>query len=127
MANNESRSSGKLDDLDLSKGPARPDSSESPQDETKGGSGKGGPGSNSEGSKRKDYTTKVTVQIDDRVVEKLRSAVHHTPGLTMWQVVQKGVREVIKGLEERRGEPFPSFDGGLDGGRPPKGSSRPQL
>lgn len=113
MATNddEPRASSRLDNL--ASGPANPDDDQksSPKKE-KEDEGKG---------------DKVTVQMDPELAQKLRAAVYYTPGLTMYQVVEKGVAAVIDKLEKDRGEPFPEFEGNLKGGRPPKDAPGVEL
>lgn len=109
MANDESRASDRLKDMDLTSGPAGEDENESSQTEDSGGG------------------DKITIEMDRALAQKLRSAVYYTPGLTMYQVVEKGVEVVIDKLERDRGEPFPDFNGTLDGGRPPSDSPKYNL
>lgn len=62
--------------------------------------------------------SKITVAIDPEVAQKLRSLVYHTPGLTMYEVVEEGVQRVVRAVEEKHGE-IPDFDRKLKGGKAP--------
>lgn len=95
---------------EMEQGPAAPgDEKKSKGVEDSGDSGK-----------KKNEGSKVTVQMDEDVARRLRSAVYYTPGLTMWEVVEKGTEIILDRLAEKRGEEFPDFGGQLEGGRPPQ-------
>ena len=109
---------------DLKSGAAGPDDSQNANGNVDGGveSSSSGSPSDKKSSKRNDYTTKITVSIEDDVVQRLRSAVYFTPGLTMYKVVQKGVQVVLDDLQEDIGE-FPQKEGGLSGGPDPEAAT----
>jgi len=64
--------------------------------------------------------SRLTVQIDGHVLDRLRNAVYWTPGLTMTGLVEHCISEAVKGLERRRGSEFPERSHPLKAGRPPR-------
>jgi hypothetical protein len=61
-----------------------------------------------------------SVQIDAALVEKVRDAAFWTPGLTMADIVEDGVRRALVALEKKNGGPFPPRKGKVRTGRPVK-------
>jgi hypothetical protein len=114
--NRQSRGADGFDDIDLDG-----------EDLSKGPAAASGETSEESGGGDSEESTKLTVQVDPKIAQRIRSAVYYTPGLTMYQVIEKGIQVVVDHLEEQRGEPFPKFDGSLKGGRPPKGMKGPDL
>lgn len=117
MSDDTPRGQDKMKDLDMedmTKGPAAPSNMEvKDKDEAEKEVEKEGGGRDA---------TKITVAIDPDVANKLRSAVYYTPGMTMWQIVQAGVKEVLAAMEEKHGE-YPEFNKELKGGRMPENFS----
>lgn len=60
----------------------------------------------------------MTVQLPAHVIERLRSAVHNTPSLTVAGFVERCISNGVAGLERRRGRKFPTYKGPLPPGRP---------
>lgn len=63
---------------------------------------------------------KITVEISADTARRARAAVYYTPGLTLYELVDKGLEVMVDYLEEERGESFPDGKTELTGGRPPK-------
>lgn len=61
---------------------------------------------------------RVTVKLPENVIERLRSAVHNTPGLTVAGFVERCISSGVDSLEKRRGRKFPAYKGSLRPGRP---------
>lgn len=67
---------------------------------------------------RKMTKKRITVEISEEVVERLKNAVFWTPGLTLAGVIEESLSVVLACLEEERGEPFPQRTTELKTGRP---------
>ena len=63
---------------------------------------------------------RFSVQIDGELVERVRNAVFWTPGMTMADLVEDGVRRALTAIEKKNGGPFPPRKSDLKGGRPLK-------
>ena len=63
---------------------------------------------------------RFSVQIDAELVERVRDAAFWTPGLTMADVVEDGVRRALVALEKKNGGPFQPRKGKVKAGRPVK-------
>ena len=61
---------------------------------------------------------RFTVHVRSRLVERARNAVYWTPGLTLAELVERGLELALRNEEERRGSPFADRDGTLRTGRP---------
>ncbi|HEX9457971.1 MAG TPA: hypothetical protein VGA84_02450 [Thermoanaerobaculia bacterium] len=61
---------------------------------------------------------RVTVKLPVSVLERLRSAVFHTPGLTVTGFVERCILDHVALLEKKRGEKFPAHTRQLRPGRP---------
>ena len=61
---------------------------------------------------------RMTVQLPEDVIARLRSAVHSTPGLTVAAFIERCISTGVDGMERRRGRKFPSYKGPLRAGRP---------
>ncbi len=64
--------------------------------------------------------SRLTVQIDGEVLNRLRNAVYWTPGLTMTGLVERCTADATRSMERRRGEAFPEREEQLKAGRPPR-------
>lgn len=76
--------------------------------------------SESENVRQNPTPGRLTVQIDETVIERARNAVYWTPGLTLSAFVEKALVRALFGLEEQRGEAFPNRQKDLKAGRPVK-------
>jgi hypothetical protein len=82
---------------------------------TEGGNGKhGGVGVPSPRHLRRRFTAHVR----DDVVERAKNAVYWSPGLTMAELVERGMEQVIKDLEKTHGGAFENRKDENRGGRP---------
>jgi hypothetical protein len=63
-------------------------------------------------------TERFTTSLAATLVERLRTAVFHTPGLTLSGLAAEALEREIERLEAERGEPFPAGRGRLRTGRP---------
>ncbi len=61
---------------------------------------------------------RFTAQLPQELIEKARNAVYWTPGLTLAELTQTALENLINQLELERGEPFPPRSGKLKTGRP---------
>jgi hypothetical protein len=64
-----------------------------------------------------------TFRLPEELVERVKSAAYHTPGLTMSAIAEAALREILERLERDRGAPFPPLPEGAEivsPGRPPK-------
>lgn len=65
--------------------------------------------------------SRLTVDISPDVAEAARNATYWTPGLTLAELIESGIRREVERLEGERGEGFPARSGGaLKRGRPVK-------
>lgn len=62
--------------------------------------------------------TRFTTSVPSSLVERLRTAVFFTPGLTLSGLAAEALAREIERLEAARGEPFPAGRGRLRTGRP---------
>lgn len=65
-----------------------------------------------------DGHVRVTVKLPQLVVERLRSAVFNTPGLTVAGFIENCISNGVDRMEKRRGRKFPAYKGTLPAGRP---------
>jgi hypothetical protein len=63
---------------------------------------------------------RLTVHIPKSVVNKVKTAVYHTPGLTLSDLAEGAFRDAVNKLEKSRGEDFPEGKVTLRTGRPLK-------
>lgn len=66
---------------------------------------------------------RVTVAVPEELADRLRNAVYWTAAdITMSDLATEGIRAAVKHIEEQRndGDPFPSRERELKGGRPVK-------
>ena len=61
---------------------------------------------------------RATFHLPLDVFDQARDAVYWTPGLTLAELCEKGLRAELAKLEKRNGKPFPPREAELKGGRP---------
>lgn len=61
---------------------------------------------------------RITVQISEDVIERIKNAVYWTPGLTLASLAEEAFAKVVDALEEKREAPFPKRKEELKTGRP---------
>ncbi|MGI2299114.1 hypothetical protein [Candidatus Cardinium hertigii] len=61
---------------------------------------------------------RITVQISQDVIERLKNAVYWTPGLTLASLAEEAFSKAIDTLENEREAPFPNRREELKTGRP---------
>lgn len=68
--------------------------------------------------KSKSKKQRITVQISEDVIERIKNAVYWTPGLTLASLSEKAFAKAVDALEEEREAPFPKRKEELKTGRP---------
>jgi predicted DNA binding CopG/RHH family protein len=63
---------------------------------------------------------RITVQISENVIERIKNAVYWTPGLTLAWLAEEAFTKAVDVLEEERKTPFPKRKEELKTGRPIK-------
>lgn len=61
---------------------------------------------------------RITVQISEDVIERIKNAVYWTPGLTLASLAEEAFSKVVDMLENEREAPFPKRKEELKTGRP---------
>ncbi len=61
---------------------------------------------------------RMTVQIRQEVIERVKDAVYWTPGLTVAQLTEEALEAALAKLEKQNGEPFKKRKAELKPGRP---------
>ena len=61
---------------------------------------------------------RITVQISEDVIERLKNAVYWTPGLTLASLAEGAFSKAVDQLEEEKKAPFPKRKEELKTGRP---------
>ena len=61
---------------------------------------------------------RITVQISEDVIERLKNAVYWTPGLTLAALAEEAFSKAVDALEEKNGSPFSKRKSELKTGRP---------
>lgn len=61
---------------------------------------------------------RITVQISEEVIERIKNAVYWTPGLTLASLAEEAFTKAVNVLEEEREAPFPKRKEELKTGRP---------
>jgi hypothetical protein len=61
---------------------------------------------------------RITVQISEDVIERLKNAVYWTPGLTLASLAEEAFSKAVDALENEREAPFPKRKEELKTGRP---------
>lgn len=70
--------------------------------------------------KTKSTKERITVQISEEVIERLKNAVYWTPGLTLASLAEESFSRAVDILEEERKASFPKRKEELKTGRPIK-------
>ncbi|MBA2349205.1 MAG: hypothetical protein H0V81_13010 [Solirubrobacterales bacterium] len=68
--------------------------------------------------KKKSVKQRITVQISEDVIERIKNAVYWTPGLTLAALAEEAFSKIVDSLEEGRKTPFPKRKEELKTGRP---------
>ncbi len=63
---------------------------------------------------------RLTAQLPQEVMERVRNAVYWTPGLTIAGMATQALEQFLDQIEAERGEPFPPRQGAVKTGRPVK-------
>ena len=63
---------------------------------------------------------RLTAQLPQEVMERVRNAVYWTPGLTIAGMATQALEQFLDQIEAERGEPFPPRQGAIKTGRPVK-------
>lgn len=63
---------------------------------------------------------RITVQISEEVIERVKNAVYWTPGLTLASLAEEAFAKAVDQLEKERKEEFPKRNEELKTGRPIK-------
>ena len=63
---------------------------------------------------------RLTVQVDEETLNRLRNAVFWTPGLTLAGFIKQCISERVDRMERARGGEFPQRSKPLKAGRPPR-------
>lgn len=63
---------------------------------------------------------RITVQISEDVIERVKNAVYWTPGLTVAQLTEEALAYALDRLEEKNRKPFEKRKSELNPGRPVK-------
>jgi hypothetical protein len=61
---------------------------------------------------------RITVQISEEVIDRVKNSVYWTPGLTLASLAEEAFAKAVNELENQRGEPFPKRKDELKTGRP---------
>lgn len=61
---------------------------------------------------------RITVQISEEVVERIKNAVYWTPGITLASLAEEAFAAIVNKLEAENGEPFTKRREELKTGRP---------
>ena len=65
-----------------------------------------------------DPPERLTVKLPTSLVERCRTAVYYTPGLTLVRLAAAALTQELERLEREHGQPFPARRGPLRTGRP---------
>lgn len=68
--------------------------------------------------KQKTKKQRITVQISEDVIERIKNAVYWTPGLTLASLAEESFSKTVDALENEREAPFPKRKEELKTGRP---------
>lgn len=63
---------------------------------------------------------RITVQISEDVIERIKNAVYWTPGVTLASLAEEAFSKIVDELEKAKGTPFPKRKEELKTGRPIK-------
>lgn len=61
---------------------------------------------------------RLTVNLPTDLLEQLRNTAYWSPGVTLAELVERGIRETLGNVERTHGGPFPMRLAELKGGRP---------
>jgi len=61
---------------------------------------------------------RITVQISEEVIDRVKNSVYWTPGLTLASLAEEAFVKAVDELENQRGEPFSKRKDELKTGRP---------
>ncbi len=70
--------------------------------------------------KKSSKKQRITVQISEDVIDRIKNAVYWTPGLTLASLAEEAFYKIVDELEKSRGNPFPKRKDELKTGRPIK-------
>ncbi len=65
-----------------------------------------------------DVQIRLTVNLAKSLVERARTAVYYSPGLTLAGLTADALHHELNRIEQERGQPFPAARGPLKSGRP---------
>lgn len=68
----------------------------------------------------KNRKKRITVQIPEEIIERVKNATYWTPGLTLSHLVEKALHNEVSKMEEIRGSSFQKRSEELKTGRPIK-------
>lgn len=68
--------------------------------------------------KPKSRKQRITVQISEEVIERIKNAVYWTPGLTLASLAEEALAKAVDQLEKEKGAHFPKRKDELKTGRP---------
>ncbi len=68
--------------------------------------------------KVKQSKQRLTIQISEKVIERIKNAVYWTPGLTLAALAEEAFSKSVDRREQERDGPFPRRDHELTTGRP---------
>jgi ribosome-binding protein aMBF1 (putative translation factor) len=63
---------------------------------------------------------RITVQISEDVIDRIKNAVYWTPGVTLASLAEEAFSKIVDEIEKSRGTPFPKRKDELKTGRPIK-------
>jgi len=67
---------------------------------------------------KKAIRERCTFHLHVDLMDKVRNCVFWTPGLTMADIAEEGLRHALAAYEKKNGGPFPQRKSNLKGGRP---------
>ena len=66
----------------------------------------------------KNQKRRITVQISEEIIERIKNATYWTPGLTLSYLVEKALEKEVNQMEDDRGNSFEKRKAELKTGRP---------
>lgn len=63
---------------------------------------------------------RITVQISENIIDRIKNAVYWTPGVTLASLAEEAFSKIVDEIEKSRGTPFPKRKDELKTGRPIK-------
>lgn len=70
--------------------------------------------------KKQSKKQRITVQISEDVIDRIKNAVYWTPGITLASLSEEAFSKIVDELEKSRGSSFPKRKDELKTGRPIK-------